>query len=539
MSNRPPQPPQRPLTKRQVAESQREANAQRRVMLTLIGVFALALLLIVAGVVYDRIVIPGRTIRSVNSQTLSRADYDTIVRNATLQNMIQNLQFSKILGPNQSFGQDGKTFSDQIVEANISLATLGTSRGRRDPVSDQQVATWTDQVIAAQKAKQELQIDPQIGEINQQIVAQYGGLLATATPAVSDTNVVSGTAALGTPGASAVPAASAGPATTASAAALAPTTALTPTVAPSPTPGPSPTGTATPMPTASPVADEAAKKAEQIADVLLNEYDNLIKALPEGSSRDARTTHATKDDFLTALREQARLQLIEQQVKDKLPTDDTAAPERITARHILLKVPQPKATPSPTPTAAAGAATPTATATGALTPTATITPVPSPTFTADQLEKAFADRLVEAQQIYAEVSKNPETFAEVAKAKSEDEGSAVKGGDLGEFGKGQMVKPFEDAAFALKENEISQPVRSDFGWHIIQRMPEDPEAKKTRLQTAAYDKWLSDARAQATIVPAPTATPTMPPTPTLEPEPAATLMPAESAAPAATVTAAP
>lgn len=58
-------------------------------------------------------------------------------------------------------------------------------------------------------------------------------------------------------------------------------------------------------------------------------------------------------------------------------------------------------------------------------------------------------------------------FAELAKQYSEDPGSAVRGGELGTFGRGRMVKPFEEAAFALEEGEVSGGVKTDFGYHII------------------------------------------------------------------------
>ena len=79
-------------------------------------------------------------------------------------------------------------------------------------------------------------------------------------------------------------------------------------------------------------------------------------------------------------------------------------------------------------------------------------------------EKAKA----KAQALLDAVNKAPATFAEVAKANSLDPGSAVKGGDLDFFARGAMVKPFEDAAYALKKGDISALVESDFGFHIIQ-----------------------------------------------------------------------
>ncbi|MEO8523983.1 MAG: SurA N-terminal domain-containing protein [Caldimonas sp.] len=83
--------------------------------------------------------------------------------------------------------------------------------------------------------------------------------------------------------------------------------------------------------------------------------------------------------------------------------------------------------------------------------------------------KADRDKAkAKAEALLAEVKKDPSRFAEIAKKNSDDEGSATKGGDLDFFGRGAMVKPFEDAAFGLKPGEISGVVESDFGYHVIQ-----------------------------------------------------------------------
>lgn len=84
---------------------------------------------------------------------------------------------------------------------------------------------------------------------------------------------------------------------------------------------------------------------------------------------------------------------------------------------------------------------------------------------ASPADKAKAKAKAEA--VLKEVQQNPGKFADIAKRDSQDPGSAAKGGDLGFFAKGAMVKPFDDAVFKLKDGQLSGLVQSDFGYHII------------------------------------------------------------------------
>lgn len=87
-----------------------------------------------------------------------------------------------------------------------------------------------------------------------------------------------------------------------------------------------------------------------------------------------------------------------------------------------------------------------------------------------------------AAGILAQLQAAPAKFAELAKQYSQDPGSAARGGDLGYFGRGMMVKPFDDAAFSLKQGEISALVKSDFGYHIIKVVAIKP------VRTPAFDE---------------------------------------------------
>ncbi|MBA3479989.1 MAG: peptidylprolyl isomerase, partial [Lautropia sp.] len=80
-------------------------------------------------------------------------------------------------------------------------------------------------------------------------------------------------------------------------------------------------------------------------------------------------------------------------------------------------------------------------------------------------EKAAARQ--KAEKLLAEVKAAPDKFDELAKAHSDDTGSAEQGGDLGFFSRDMMVKPFSDAAFAMQEGQVSDLVQSEYGFHII------------------------------------------------------------------------
>lgn len=94
-----------------------------------------------------------------------------------------------------------------------------------------------------------------------------------------------------------------------------------------------------------------------------------------------------------------------------------------------------------------------------------------------------------AEELLKQVKAKPASFADVAKANSQDPGSAAKGGDLGLFKRADMVKPFSDAAFSMKVGDISGVVQSEFGYHIIklagitETKPPSFEALRPQIET--------------------------------------------------------
>ena len=114
---------------------------------------------------------------------------------------------------------------------------------------------------------------------------------------------------------------------------------------------------------------------------------------------------------------------------------------------------------------------------------------------APDADKAAAKE--KAEKLLTSLRKNPQEFAKLAKENSVDTGSAERGGDLGFFGKGTMVKPFEDAAYKLRQDEVSDLVQSDYGFHIIKVTAIKPAAIKPLEQVK--NEIASDIRKQLVV----------------------------------------
>lgn len=107
----------------------------------------------------------------------------------------------------------------------------------------------------------------------------------------------------------------------------------------------------------------------------------------------------------------------------------------------------------------------------------------------------------EAEKVRAllEANNTDANWAKVAKEYSTDPGSKNSGGALGSFPKDRMVKPFANAAFSLKVNEISQPVKTQFGWHIIEVTKKTPGSEQTLAQAKSAIEQQLKYQKQATV----------------------------------------
>ncbi len=244
-----------------------------------------------------------------------------------------------------------------------------------------------------------------------------------------------------------------------------PTPSPTPEMSPTPLPSPTPGGAATPtpLPTATPVSLTAYQER-------FKTYTDQIKTAANMSEADLRALIETD--------------LLRNKLYDVITKDVPTTEEQVHARHILVRIIEPQPTPTPIP---AGQPTP--------TPGPTATPAPAPRDDAQALA-----RIIEVQQKLAAGG----DFAQLAKEYSDDTVSAEQGGDLGWFGRGRMVQEFEDATFKLAVGELSGPIKTTYGYHLVQVLEKDP-ARQMDVYTAqqkqydAFNTWLDNLRNTANI----------------------------------------
>ena len=108
-----------------------------------------------------------------------------------------------------------------------------------------------------------------------------------------------------------------------------------------------------------------------------------------------------------------------------------------------------------------------------------------------------------AAKVIIEQLKNGKDWYKLAAESSLDTSNKDAGGDLGWFGKGSMVAPFEEAAFALEIGETSEPVKTDFGWHIIQLLGKEKkpitQTQLENLKNTKFNEWLQNQKEQSII----------------------------------------
>jgi parvulin-like peptidyl-prolyl isomerase len=245
-------------------------------------------------------------------------------------------------------------------------------------------------------------------------------------------------------------------------------------------------------------------------DSMLTQWYNGDKSLLE---EDLKAADLTMDEFEAQYKEYLIVQAVYEAVTGDVTVSDEAIAEYYeanletyyvensrTVRHILIAPGSDEAEDASTTTTLAGVTTTTVAGSATTTTTA-------------WTDEQWAEALQKALEVRAKLVAGGD-WTKLAAEYSDDTGTAQSGGDLGEVTAGEMVAEFEEAAFSLAPYEISQPVKSSYGYHIIQVMGvteaytkplEEVKASisETLLGEAQYDAWeawLAAAREEIGVV---------------------------------------
>lgn len=516
--NRTEEQAERELTRKEIRLRERERERHRVLYMVVGAALGLAVLIVIAGALYQFAYVPNSTIATVAGEPIVTKDFWERIR--LERNQLQN-QLANMLQLQEQFGQ--QFFAAQISQIQAQLQSpfaLGVS------VLDKMI----DEEIVAKEAT-ERGITVSEDEVDQALREEVAsGRSAITAPQATET-------------------AEAGVDATATA------TLWTPTPTPTIDASLAVTATATPLPTPEPLPTRA----------ILSDT-----GYTEGINQLQETLDNLNSVSLADYRELVRARLLADKLSEAIGEERVpATEEQVHARHILIRVMTPTLTITDTGTITAPIATDTTvtsttttpltdtvsnvastpvtdtvtstvpvTATAAVTATSgvtvtgdvtatseltatdgvtTVTAVTgtvAPTTTASLTETALIEPPVpvertdsEARALAEELRQRilaGEDFATLAQQYSDDTGSGAEGGDLDWFGRGRMVAPFEEAVFSLEVGEISEPIKTEFGYHIIEVLekdearPKDPSQLEQERQEA-YNNWLQEEKVATEI----------------------------------------
>lgn len=426
---------ERELTRKELRQSHRDRERNRKLMIGMGIALGLAALVIVWGLVSEFVVKPNSAIAQVGETKIAVRDFWKRVY--LQQNNLRN-QLVNLVSMEQQFGNQG-FFTSQINQLQTTLSSpfsLG---------AQVQNLMIDEEIIKREAAARGITVsDDEIDQrLREQIAAGQGAVTAPQATATAE-GAIAATATAWTP-------------------------TLTPTLDISATITATATTTLTPEPpTPLPILtdeqyttgmDEVESNLQDVAGMTVAEYRTVLAA------------------------QIMRERLSEVIGEEKAPGTE----EQVHARHILFNVITPEPSPTPLPD---GAPTPEPTLTPTPLPEGFPTPIPTPAPRDDAATLALANE-VRARILAGE------DFATLAQEYSDDKGSGANGGDLGWFARGAMVAPFEEAAFSLPLNQVSEPVKSDFGYHLIEVLEKDANRPKDEATLAqerqqAFDAWLAE-----------------------------------------------
>jgi parvulin-like peptidyl-prolyl isomerase len=404
-------------------------------------------LLVVAGLVFEFMIRPNTAVAKVGDVSISTTEFQKRIQ---LDRSNMQSQLIRLSNLEQQFGGQG-FFTSQIQQLQATLASPLA-------IGAQTLDQMVNEIIVGQEAAAR-GITVSDAEVDQAIRDEVAGGQGFVTE----------------------------PQATATAQANVNATATADAITPTPSPTVDVSATLTTTATAVITPTATPEPAPTTAVMTETTYTSGLATLEQNLREVAGMS-------LADYREVVRARLLQDKLEEAIGAEQVAlTEEQIRARHILLRVRPEEPTPTPVPE---GQPTPEPTATATALPEGAPTPTPTPGPRDDAATLALANEL--RTRLLA-----GEDFAALAEEYSDD-GSSASGGDLGWFARGAMVAPFEEAAFALAVDEISEPVKTDFGYHLIQVLERDAERPKDEATLAqerstTFQTWLEGQLASTTV----------------------------------------